>query len=71
MINAANIITTVRILCSMAMLLCTPVSFVFYGLYIIAGLTDMVDGAVATFAAVQEGHFIRTGRGEEINGNRD
>ena len=47
MVNAANIITTVRILCSVALLFFHPLSPVFYGLYIIAGLTDMVDGTVA------------------------
>ncbi len=40
----------------------------FYALYLISGFSDMADGIIARktntvseFAAVQEGHFIRTG----------
>ena len=47
MINLANIITTVRIVCSVVLLFCPALSFTFYVLYIIAGLTDMIDGTVA------------------------
>lgn len=43
----ANIITCVRILCSVALLFCHALSPAFYVLYIIAGVTDMVDGAIA------------------------
>ena len=43
----ANIITGIRILCAMAMLFCPALSAPFYALYVIAGLTDMIDGAVA------------------------
>ena len=43
----ANIITSVRILCAAALLFCRSFSPAFYGLYITAGLTDMIDGAVA------------------------
>lgn len=43
----ANIITSVRFLCAAALLFCRPFSPAFYGLYITAGLTDMIDGAVA------------------------
>lgn len=43
----ANLITAGRIFCSVAMLFC-PVYFpAFYALYLIAGLSDMADGAVA------------------------
>ncbi|MBR4837717.1 MAG: CDP-alcohol phosphatidyltransferase family protein [Bacteroidales bacterium] len=43
----ANIITIIRILCSIAILFCNALSPVFYTLYIIAGVSDMVDGYVA------------------------
>ena len=73
----ANLITGTRILCSIALLFCQPLSPSFVVLYLVSGLTDMVDGAVArktgtvsaplvctvaTHAAIQEGHFIRTGK---------
>ena len=43
----ANIITDVRILCSIALLFCQFPSPAFYFLYVTAGITDMIDGAVA------------------------
>lgn len=43
----ANIITLIRILCSIAILFCLVFSVAFYSLYIAAGLTDIVDGWVA------------------------
>ena len=43
----ANIITGVRILCSIALLFCPVFSPAFYALYIAAGLSDMTDGIVA------------------------
>ena len=43
----ANIITILRILCSIAILFCPVFSVAFYSLYITAGLTDMIDGWVA------------------------
>ena len=43
----ANIITGGRILCAIALLLCRPYSTAFYVLYITAGISDMMDGAVA------------------------
>lgn len=43
----ANIITIIRILCSIAILFCNALSPVFYTLYIIAGVSDMVDGYIA------------------------
>lgn len=45
--SAANIITSIRIVCSVAILFCQALSIPFYVLYIIAGFTDMVDGTVA------------------------
>ena len=43
----ANLITSIRILCSVALLFCAALSPWFYVLYITAGLSDMVDGWVA------------------------
>ena len=43
----ANIITGIRILCSIALLFVTPLSKNFYILYLAAGLSDMLDGPVA------------------------
>ena len=43
----ANIITCIRIVCSAALLFCPVFSPAFYALYIIAGLSDMIDGTVA------------------------
>ena len=43
----ANIITCIRIVCSAALLFCPVFSPAFYTLYIIAGLSDMIDGTVA------------------------
>lgn len=43
----ANIITFVRVACSIALLFCPALSTLFYILYLTAGLTDMLDGAVA------------------------
>ena len=43
----ANLLTGFRILCGVALLFCQPLSPLFIILYLIAGLTDMIDGAVA------------------------
>lgn len=43
----ANGITLIRILCAAALLFCPAFSPAFYGLYLAAGLSDMLDGAVA------------------------
>ena len=43
----ANIITSCRILGSIGLLFCPVFSAWFYGLYILCGLTDMVDGTIA------------------------
>ena len=45
--HMANMITGTRIVCSIALLFCSVFSIPFYALYIIAGITDMIDGAVA------------------------
>ncbi len=45
--GAANIITCARFLCAAALLFCPAFSLSFYVLYIAAGITDMIDGAVA------------------------
>ena len=43
----ANIITSIRILCSIALSFCPAFSAAFYSLYITAGISDMADGWVA------------------------
>ena len=43
----ANLITGSRIVLSVALLFCPALSPVFFVLYIAAGITDMIDGAVA------------------------
>lgn len=43
----ANIITSLRIICSVALLFCPALSPAFYVFYLIAGFSDMVDGTVA------------------------
>ena len=43
----ANIITGIRIACSIALLFCPVFSPAFYVFYIIAGVSDMIDGTVA------------------------
>ena len=45
--DPANVITGIRILCSTTLFFCRVFSTVFYVLYIIAGITDMIDGTVA------------------------
>ena len=43
----ANIITAIRIVCSIALLLFPEFSPAFYTLYIVAGISDILDGTVA------------------------
>lgn len=45
--NLPNAITTVRILCSAAILFCNALSPTFFALYIAAGVSDIADGWVA------------------------
>ena len=46
-LNMANIITGIRLVCSIALFFCPVFSPVFYVLYIFAGISDMLDGIVA------------------------
>ena len=46
-IRIADLITGMRILCSVALLFCQPFSLSFIVFYLVAGFTDMIDGAVA------------------------
>ena len=46
-INLANGITFFRILCSLALLFCMPLSLPFYVLYAVAGSSDILDGRIA------------------------
>ena len=43
----ANIITCIRIICSIILVFCPVFSPTFYALYIAAGVSDMLDGAIA------------------------
>ena len=43
----ANYITIIRILCSLALLFCMPLSLPFYALYTAAGVSDIFDGWIA------------------------
>ena len=43
----ANVLTLLRIVCSLALLFFPVFSPAFYSLYIVAGLSDMIDGTVA------------------------
>lgn len=43
----ANLITCIRIICSIVLLFCPVFSPAFYALYITAGLSDMADGPIA------------------------
>ena len=46
-INLPNGITLLRILCSLVLLFCMPLSLPFYVLYTAAGLSDILDGFIA------------------------
>ncbi len=43
----ANIMTSCRILLSITLLFCPVFSVCFYGIYLLCGFTDMVDGTIA------------------------
>lgn len=43
----ANTVTISRILCSICLLFCPVFSIAFYILYLLCGITDMVDGTIA------------------------
>ena len=76
--HIANIITSCRILCSIIMMFFPVFSVMFYIMNKITGLllflfpltlnfielkySAIVLGFVATFSAIQEGHFIRMGK---------
>jgi CDP-diacylglycerol--glycerol-3-phosphate 3-phosphatidyltransferase len=45
--HLANLVTVCRILCGVGMLFCPVFSPSFWGLYLLGGLTDMVDGTIA------------------------
>lgn len=47
MSRMANVITGIRIVASAALLFCPALSPAFYTLYLLAGLSDMIDGTVA------------------------
>lgn len=43
----ANAVTGTRILCSILMMFSSPTSVLFYVLYLLCGISDMVDGTIA------------------------
>lgn len=43
----ANMITCIRMICSIVLVFCPAFSVSFYVLYILAGMTDVLDGVVA------------------------
>ncbi|MBQ5583619.1 MAG: CDP-alcohol phosphatidyltransferase family protein [Ruminiclostridium sp.] len=45
--HLANLVTSCRILCGVGLLFCPVFSPSFWGLYLVGGLTDMVDGTIA------------------------
>ncbi len=45
--QVANIVTSLRVICSVLILLCPAFSVRFYILYLLCGFTDMVDGTIA------------------------
>ena len=61
-INLPNGITLLRILCSLTLLFCMPLSLPFYVLYTAAGLSDILDGFIArkTNTATQFGAKLDT-----------
>ena len=68
--GSANLITGTRILCSIALLFCQTFSPPFFALYIIAGLTDMIDGTVARKAgtlAVEEARTVVSESAETLS----
>ena len=60
--HLANIVTSLRIIFSCAMLFCPPFSALFYILYTICGISDMVDGTIArrTHSATEFGARLDT-----------
>ena len=56
--NIANIITGSRIVFSLLLLFIPLTSAWFYALYLLCGLTDMIDGAVARKTDNESGYII-------------
>ncbi len=69
----ATIITCIRIVLSIALLFCPAFSPAFFMLPLTLTFIDLkysgaIASAAATFAAIQEGHLIRTGAGNNDPG---
>ena len=70
----ANIITCIRIVLSIALLFCPALSPVFCALYIAAGFSDLIDGAMARKtgtvseqgARPETGYSVYTASADEI-----
>ncbi len=43
----ANVITGIRVVCALSLIFCPTFSIWFYGLYILGGISDVVDGIIA------------------------
>ena len=63
----ANIITAVRIVCSIALLFFPVFSPAFYILYIAAGISDMLDGAVARKTGTVSGFGSKLDTGADFS----
>ena len=46
-LNKANLLTCLRVLCSLVLLFCSPFSSTFCIFYLVAGLSDVLDGPIA------------------------
>ena len=67
----ANVITGLRILVSAVLLFCPVFSQIFYVLYLIAGLSDMVDGIIARKTAAFHASTDVNNSSDYIHGNSD
>ena len=57
----ANTVTGFRVLISIALLFCPVFSLAFYVLYLIAGLSDMIDGTIARRMNTVSDHRCQSG----------
>ena len=62
----ANIITGIRIVLSVVLMFCQALSPTFYALYIAAGISDMIDGAVARKTGTNSEFGSRLDTGADI-----
>ena len=67
----ANAITIFRMAASIVLLFCPVFSPIFYALYLIAGLSDMVDGIIARKTAAFHASTDVNNSSDYIHGNPD